>query len=374
MAGWRSRRTSRFRHTRLSGWAAWSGLSATPRWRRRHRARCSHWTGHGYGTSAPPHTAAVWPRCSNCSVATPRMPVPTHDGWSLTPTPSSSPSPSGCTTAFTARPATTGDLGPWEAAHYKAVLDANVDAIDGRIHRDDIVVLHDPQTAGLANHLIGYGVHVAWRCHIGSDRTNTFTEEAWSFSHPHLDNAGTFVFSHAAFVPAQLAGADVWIIEPSIDPLSRQEPPSDPGSGSPASWSGSAWSGRRVGRATGGDGGRRTTSRPTTPSWCRCRARDHLKDMQGVLRGFAEHLAGRTDARLALIGPSVDRGERRPRGGPGPRGVRRAVAVAPPSLPRCHPPGHPAHGRPRAQRRHRERGADGTPASWCRRACRRVSV
>ncbi len=33
---------------------------------------------------------------------------------------------------------------------------------------------------------------------------------------------------------------------------------------------------------------------------------DHLKDMQGVLAGFAEHLAGRSGTRLALIGPAVD--------------------------------------------------------------------
>ena len=164
-----------------------------------------------------------------------------------------------------------GDLGLREAAHYKAVLDANVDAINGRIHRDDIVFLHDPQTAGLANHLIGYGVHVAWRCHIGSDRTNTFTEEAWSFLHPHLAKCRTFVFSHAAFVPARLAGADVWIIEPSIDPLSDKNRPlprervagllagiglvGGPGSaGAPAVMGGA------------------DPSRPTTPSSCRCRA------------------------------------------------------------------------------------------------------
>ena len=151
-----------------------------------------------------------------------------------------------------------GDLGPREAAHYHAVLAANVDAIDGRIRRDDIVVLHDPQTAGLANHLIGYGVHVAWRCHIGSDRTNTFTEEAWSFLQPHLAHCRTFVFSHAAFVPARLAGADVWIIEPSIDPLSaKNRPLSRARVGEPLGEDRVA-RGRRVGAHPGRDGGRGT--------------------------------------------------------------------------------------------------------------------
>ncbi len=197
-----------------------------------------------------------------------------------------------------------GDLGPREAAHYEAVLAANADAIDGRIHRDDIVVLHDPQTAGLANRLIRYGVHVAWRCHIGSDRTNTFTEEAWSFLQPHLAQCRTFVFSHAAFVPARLAGADVWIIEPSIDPLSAKNRPLPrarvadllarigllEGAGSV-----------RTPAVMGGAG----PFSPDDPLVVQVSRWDHLKDMQGVLRGFAEHVAGRSDARLALIGPAV---------------------------------------------------------------------
>ena len=197
-----------------------------------------------------------------------------------------------------------GDLGLREAAHYKAVLDANVDAIDGRIHRDDIVILHDPQTAGLANHLIGYGVHVAWRCHIGSDRTNTFTEEAWSFLHPHLDKCRTFVFSHAAFVPSQLAGADVWIIEPSIDPLSNKNRPLAKKRVSDLLVRIGLLEGPGSGRAPAVMGGAAPLS-PDDPLVVQVSRWDHLKDMQGVLRGFAERLAGRTDARLALIGPEV---------------------------------------------------------------------
>jgi trehalose synthase len=198
-----------------------------------------------------------------------------------------------------------GELGPREAAHYEAVLDANVDAIDGRIHRDDIVFLHDPQTAGLANHLIGYGVRVAWRCHIGSDRTNAFTEEAWDFLQPHLIHCRTFVFSHAAFVPPRLAGADVWIIEPSIDPLSaKNRALARPRVAALLARAG-LLPGDRVGGAPTVLGGAGPLS-PDDPLVVQVSRWDHLKDMQGVLRGFAEHLAGRTDAKLALIGPVVD--------------------------------------------------------------------
>ncbi len=84
----------------------------------------------------------------------------------------------------------------------------------------DIVILHDPQTAGLASHLARQGARVVWRCHIGTDLPNAHTREAWDFLLPHLAECQAIVFSRASFVPPELAAADVWIIEPSIDPLS----------------------------------------------------------------------------------------------------------------------------------------------------------
>ena len=198
-----------------------------------------------------------------------------------------------------------GHLGPREAKHYSAVLQANGEALDGRIHRDDIVFLHDPQTAGMAPHLIEYGARVAWRCHIGADTANSFTEEAWDFLQPHLSSCRTFVFSHAAFVPPWLAGADVWIIQPSIDPLAAKNRPLH-GSRVLALL---AQIGLLEGDGRGGEtavlGGSPPFS-PGHPLVVQVSRWDHLKDMEGVLHGFAEHVAGRGQARLALIGPAVD--------------------------------------------------------------------
>ena len=39
---------------------------------------------------------------------------------------------------------------------------------------------------------------------------------------------------------------------------------------------------------------------------------DRLKDMTGVMKGFAACVAGRVDAQLALVGPSLDESIRRP--------------------------------------------------------------
>jgi trehalose synthase len=198
-----------------------------------------------------------------------------------------------------------GALGPREAAHYAAVLRANREALDGAVRPGDIVFLHDPQTAGLADYLMDAGIRVAWRCHIGADRSNDATDEAWAFLRPHLEDCRTFVFSHAAFVPPFLAGRDVWIIEPSIDPLSAKNRPlpsarvrqllegigliHDAGAGpSPA--------------LVGGLG----AFSPDDLLVVQVSRWDHLKDMAGVMQGFAEHVAGHDDVRLALVGPSVE--------------------------------------------------------------------
>jgi trehalose synthase len=198
-----------------------------------------------------------------------------------------------------------GALGPAEAAHYSDVLRANVDALNGRIRPGDVVFLHDPQTAGLASHLLRHGVRVAWRCHIGADHVNAFTEEGWNFLKPHLDECHTFVFSHAAFVPPMLAGADVWIILPSIDPTSPKN--------APLSRARATALLARIGLLEGpstrgpssvlGGAGPFPSEDPLVVQVSRW---DRLKDMRGVMEGFAARVVGSSRARLALVGPEVD--------------------------------------------------------------------
>jgi trehalose synthase len=63
-------------------------------------------------------------------------------------------------------------------------------------------------------------VHVVWRCHIGSDHRNEWTEEAWHFLRPYIDAADAVVFSRAAYVPPEVPETKVSVIPPSIDPFS----------------------------------------------------------------------------------------------------------------------------------------------------------
>ena len=89
-----------------------------------------------------------------------------------------------------------------------------------RVRPGDIVLLHDPQTAGLAAPLVEAGALVVWRCHIGVDTANEITEAAWAFLRPHVTAADALVFSRRSYAPSWLPGTDVWVIPPSIDPFS----------------------------------------------------------------------------------------------------------------------------------------------------------
>jgi trehalose synthase len=88
-----------------------------------------------------------------------------------------------------------GLLGAAEAHHYTRMLTANAVELLDRIRPGDVVLLHDPQTAGLAGPLARAGARVVWRCHIGVGWENDATRAGWDFLRPHLASAEGFVFS-----------------------------------------------------------------------------------------------------------------------------------------------------------------------------------
>jgi trehalose synthase len=114
---------------------------------------------------------------------------------------------------------TAGDDGPLAAAereHYRRQLDANTDALAARIRPDDVVVLHDPQPAGLVDLVRSLGATAVWRCHIGSDRENEHTRQGWEFIRPFVESADATVFHIGEFVPSWSPRPHV--VPPSIDP------------------------------------------------------------------------------------------------------------------------------------------------------------
>ena len=216
-----------------------------------------------------------------------------------------------------------GALGEAEAAHYREVMAANADALLELVHPGDVVLLHDPQTAGLADAVSGAGAHVVWRCHIGADHRNEWTEQAWRFLSPFLSACEAFVFSRRAYVPPEIDEDLVSVIPPSIDPFSpKNQDMSDDMRAriirrvfrvGPE-----AEDDDPVGTFVCPDGHEGHVVRsaamiveaalldPSKPLVVQVSRWDRLKDMRGVMLGFEARVVGRVDADLILVGPSVE--------------------------------------------------------------------
>jgi trehalose synthase len=212
-----------------------------------------------------------------------------------------------------------GPLGPAAAHHYTRMLTANAAELLDRIQPGDVALLHDPQTAGLAEPLARAGAHVVWRCHIGVSWVNDATRAGWDFLRPHLSPAEGFVFSRRQYVPSWLADDNVSIIPPSIDPFSPKNQDLDAATvqailaklgvldGSPP---------QVPARFVRRNGDMDTVARPAVitadgrpspedPVLLQVSRWDRLKDMGGVMRGFADHVAPGGGGYLMLAGPAV---------------------------------------------------------------------
>jgi trehalose synthase len=213
-----------------------------------------------------------------------------------------------------------GELGPAQLAHYRQVLADNASTLVPMVERGDIVLLHDPQTAGLGEALNAAGAHTVWRCHVGTDHVNDWTEEAWGFLRPFVEACEAWVFTRHAFVPLWLTGERVAVIPPSIDPFSpkNQElepdevrrilgwiglvtPPADETRGRFIRRDGSV--GHVIRQASIVAEG--PPLDPAAPLVVQVSRWDRLKDMRGVMTGFASRVVGRVEADLALVGPEV---------------------------------------------------------------------
>ncbi len=210
-------------------------------------------------------------------------------------------------------------LGTAEAEHYAHMLAANAVELAARVRPGDVVLLHDPQTAGLAKPLAEAGARVVWRCHIGVDWENDVTRAGWDFLRPHLTAAEAYVFSRQQYVPSWIPAEKAWVIPPSIDPFSPKNQQLDAGTVRAIL--------ARLGVLDGADpampakfvrrdGYVDQVTRPAVvvgeglpglddsvliqvSRW------DRLKDMAGVMRGFADHVVPSADGYLMLAGPSV---------------------------------------------------------------------
>jgi len=219
-----------------------------------------------------------------------------------------------------------GDGGPLKKGEhriYEEVLADNLESMVHEISPGDIMLLHDPQTAGLVEGLQRAGAKVIWRCHIGRDTTNKHTDRGWAFLRQYIENADAFVFSRQDYVPSWMDQDRVFIIPPAIDPYSAKNQFLDPsevvGILVDAGLITDGKSTRTPTRFTRRDGRTDVVRHHTgllVDSSAAPRAEerivlqvsrwDKLKDMPGVIKGFVDHLGDLPpDVHLMLAGPEV---------------------------------------------------------------------
>ena len=169
-------------------------------------------------------------------------------------------------------------------AHYEQVLARNLPPFLDALRPGDVVMLHDPQTAGLAIPAKQRNARVVWRSHIGRDTPNGASEAGWEFVRRYVENADALIFSRPQYAPPWVGPGKLQTIPPSIDPLSAKN--------------------RRIASAECvrilGEAGLPADGRLVTQvsRW------DRLKDMPGVMAGFRA-AAPPADVQLVLAGPAV---------------------------------------------------------------------
>jgi trehalose synthase len=213
-----------------------------------------------------------------------------------------------------------GELGDEERRIYMDALDPSAARLKEVVGERDIVILHDPQTAGLVDAIRETGAIAIWRCHVGLDTPNDNARRAWAFLREQISRADAWIFSRKQFVWEDLDADRAHIIAPTIDAFAPKnqvlEPetvaailataglvdaPPDPEPGP------------EFERQDGSPGhvchqAQLIEDSPLAPGdryvlqvsrW------DRLKDPVGVIDGFAEHVAPHTDAHLVYAGPDV---------------------------------------------------------------------
>jgi trehalose synthase len=212
-----------------------------------------------------------------------------------------------------------GPLGDAEHEIYERRAAENAELLAARLSPADVVLLHDPQTAGMIPRLREAGVPIVWRAHVGLDLPNDLAREAWQFLIDYVELADAYVFSRPAYTWEGLDRSKLTVIAPSIDAFA----PKNHGMSFTAITAvlraaGLAADHHHPPRAIFErlDGTVGTVEHAATlveeqplrldvPLVAQVSRWDRLKDPQGILTAFAEGVHADDDPHLLLAGPDV---------------------------------------------------------------------
>jgi trehalose synthase len=203
---------------------------------------------------------------------------------------------------------------------YRRVTAENARQMLEQVPAGDVVVLHDPQTAGMIPALTAAGRRVIWRCHIGGALSDPEVRAGWAFLAPYLEDADAFVFSRDDYIPRVCRGGRTLVVHPSIDPFSAKNQMMSPETVRAILV--------RAGLSSGPNGGARPVflresgeqdevrrqalmvqdgppPAPDTPLIVQVSRWDRLKDPVGVLEGFWRLVSAGdgNGCELMLVGP-----------------------------------------------------------------------
>jgi trehalose synthase len=116
------------------------------------------------------------------------------------------------------------EISPTLLRAYEDVNARNAERLRPILEAADVVFIHDPQPAPLLGHCPDRRGKWIWRCHI--DLSHPY-RPVWKYLRRFLFNYDASIFSLDAFV--QPMPHSVYLIPPSIDPLSEKNLPLDPG-------------------------------------------------------------------------------------------------------------------------------------------------
>ena len=208
-----------------------------------------------------------------------------------------------------------GPFGPDELSSYMEALADSAREFAAQVSPEDIVILHDPQTAGMVPAVKEAGATVIWRCHIGIDLPNEIALEAQERLGDLVGAADCCVFSRQEYVWGNLDRDRTSVIPPGIDAFTPKNQSMDRSTLAATlgqiGFSGEPAATRPV--FTRPDDGSGQVSRKASivqesplpldaPLVVQVSRWDKLKDHSGLLTIFARHMQN-PDAHLALVGP-----------------------------------------------------------------------
>jgi trehalose synthase len=208
-----------------------------------------------------------------------------------------------------------GPLGDEQRLLYESALRVSAAQLAELIQPEDIVYLHDPQTAGLVPAVKEIGLKVIWRCHIGVDHPGDLARGGWDFLRPYVEAADAYVFSREEYIWEELDRQRVWLMPPSIDAFAPKNQELDaetveaivgeiglgaaPPRAAPVFMRGDGTPGRVERRAELLQEGPLPADAKLVVQVSRW---DRLKDPRGLLECFIHYIEGE-GVHLALVGP-----------------------------------------------------------------------